>query len=133
MENNKMRRILFKWRVKVGVFATLLAACLCLAGPVQAAEDTRYDVGMNLPFNPKAGNVNPQTGNVTLNFSDLELPGRGQMSFQLSRFWNLNQANAFNMYCDAYDGSNKLSSETIEQYNRMGVGWSTKLDRKSVV
>src|SRR5690554_2000277 len=49
------------------------------------------------------------------------------MSFQLSRFWNLNQANAFNMYCDAYDGSNKLSSETIEQYNRMGVGWSTNL------
>ena len=28
--------------------------------------DSRYDTGLNLPFNEKAGDVNPQTGNITL-------------------------------------------------------------------
>lgn len=31
-----------------------------------AQSDTRYDSGLNLPFNEKAGDVNPQTGNITL-------------------------------------------------------------------
>jgi RHS repeat-associated protein len=92
--------------------------------PAEAQGDTRYDVGFNLPFNEKAGNVNPQTGNVTLSFSDLELPGRGGMNFQFGRYWNLNQANVFTMYRDPYDGSNKLNSETLEDCNHLGVGWS---------
>ena len=31
-----------------------------------AQSDSRYDAGLNLPFNQKAGDVNPQTGNLSL-------------------------------------------------------------------
>ena len=105
----------------------LLLTVIYPSQPVFAATDTRYDTGLNLPFNEKAGNVNPQTGNVGVQVTDLELPGRGGLNFRFSRFWNLNQSNAFTMYQSPDDGSNKLNSETMEGFNRLGVGWSTNL------
>ncbi|MBN2444683.1 MAG: RHS repeat protein, partial [Spirochaetales bacterium] len=88
-------------------------------------EDTRYDAGMNLPFNQKAGDVNPQTGNITISETDVSLPGRAGYNFSFGRIWSLNQSNIYNMY--VLDGENRLNSNTIEQYNRMGAGWNTTL------
>ena len=105
----------------------VLISILSFATPTLAASDTRYDSGLNLPFNEKAGNVNPQTGVLTQEVTDLELPGRNGFNFKLDRVWNLNQANIFTMYRDSVDGSNKLNSETLEKYNRMGVGWSRNI------
>ncbi len=114
--------------LKVALLYIILSiGLLSYLTPAYAATDTRYDSGLNLPFNEKAGNVNPQTGNLTVEVTDLELPGRAGLNFKFGRYWNLNQSNAFTMYRDPYDGSNKLNSETLEQYNRMGVGWSTNL------
>ena len=48
------------------MFCGLSLAGLWWPTPALAAGDTRYDAGLNLPFNEKAGNVNPQTGNLTL-------------------------------------------------------------------
>ncbi|HEX3047262.1 MAG TPA: hypothetical protein VHY08_21085, partial [Bacillota bacterium] len=97
------------------------------SAPALAANDTRYDSGLNLPFNEKAGNVNPQSGNLTIEATDLELPGRGGFNFKFGRIWSLNQSNVFTMYRNPYDGSNQLNSETMERFNRMGVGWSRNI------
>jgi hypothetical protein len=43
---------------------------------VYSQSDYRYDSGLNLPFNEKAGGVNTQTGNLTLSAQDVSLPGR---------------------------------------------------------
>ena len=91
------------------------------------AQDTRYDADKNLPFNEKSGDVNPQTGNLTLNYTDVSLPGRAGFNFTFSRVWNLNTSNAFNMYQDKNDGSNKLSGNTAEKHYRMGTGWSNNI------
>ena len=45
--------------------------------PAFSQADSRYDTGLNLPFNEKAGDVNPQTGNISINAADVSLPGRG--------------------------------------------------------
>jgi hypothetical protein len=90
-------------------------------------QDIRYDADKNLPFNEKADDVNPQTGNVTISVTDIDLPGRAGMDFTFTRIWNLNQSNVYHMYQDPYDGSNRLSCDTLERVNRMGAGWSTTI------
>jgi hypothetical protein len=92
---------------------------------LRAQQDNRYDAGMNLPFNAKAGDVNPQTGNITVGFTDVRLPGRAGMDFTFGRMWSLNQSNVFNMY--SKDGTNRLNSQTIEKYNRLGTGFSANI------
>ena len=87
--------------------------------------DSRYDADKNLPFNEKAGDVNPQTGNISLNFTDVNLPGRAGYNFTFGRIWSLNQSNVFNMYYK--DGNNRLNSNTVEKYNKIGTGWSSTL------
>ena len=111
------------------IVRNLIILALLIITPFAAfsQSDSRYDSGLNLPFNQKAGDVNPQTGNLTLSFTDLALPGRAGLNFSFSRIWSLNQSNVFNMNQNSYDGLNYLSSDTIEQYNHMGVGWSTSL------
>jgi hypothetical protein len=106
----------------------MLSIILLLLSPLAfSQQDTRYDAGLNLPFNEKAGDVNPQTGNITLNFTDVNLPGRAGYNFTFSRFYALNQSNVFAMGQDMVDGSNYSSSDTLEQFNRLGVGWSASL------
>ncbi|MBN2535293.1 MAG: hypothetical protein JXB88_20605 [Spirochaetales bacterium] len=92
-----------------------------------AQTDTRYDTGMNLPFNEKAGDVNPQTGNLTLGFTDVSLPKRAGYHFSFGRVWVLNRSNVYTMYRDPDTGRNRLGSDTIEKYNHLGVGWSSNL------
>lgn len=94
---------------------------------VYGQSDNRYDAEKNLPFNQKAGDVNPQTGTITIGAGDVSLPGRAGMNFSFGRSWNLNQSNVYHMYQDINDGSNRLSTDTIERVNRMGIGWSTNL------
>lgn len=98
---------------------------LLLAGSLFAQQDSRYDAGKNLPFNRKAGDVDPQTGNVTHQVTDLSLPGRAGMDFSFGRIWKTNQSNVFAMSRNTVDGSNRLTSHTIEAMNHMGAGWST--------
>jgi hypothetical protein len=50
---------------------------------VSAQNDTRYDTDLNLPFNAKAGDVNQQTGSITIGATDVNLPGRAGMNFIL--------------------------------------------------
>ena len=92
-----------------------------------AQTDSRYDAGMNLPFNEKAGDVNPQTGDVSLGFTDVSLPGRGGMHFSFGRSWSLTRSNVFNMYWNPDAGNNRLDSTTVELQNNLGAGWSTNL------
>lgn len=108
------------------VFLTISIAFLLVSGISVFGQslDTRYSSNLNLPFNRKAGDINPQTGNVVLSYTDLELPGRAGFNFSFGRIWSLNQSNAFNMY---FDGSNRLNSNTIERVNRLGVGWSSNI------
>lgn len=132
MESKKRKVNMFKIisRVdkKVAVFTLLCLIGLWAAVPAALADgDTRYDSGLNLPFNEKAGDVNPQTGNISLSVADVELPGRGGLNFRFSRIWSLNQSNVFCMYRSPRDGSNNLNSDTMEKYNRLGVGWSCNL------
>jgi hypothetical protein len=100
---------------------------ICLPFSTFPQADTRYDAGMNLPFNEKAGEVNPQTGNLSLSFTDVSLPGRGGMHFSFGRMWSLNQSNVFNMYWNQDVQNNRLNATTVAQQNNMGVGWSTNL------
>jgi hypothetical protein len=99
---------------------------ILLPATLSAQTDSRYDAGKNLPFNEKAGEVNPQTGNITLGATDFTLPGRAGMDFSFGRIWALNQSNVFSMYRNDL-GVNGLSSRTIEAQNHMGVGWLTTL------
>jgi RHS repeat-associated protein len=108
------------------LFISIMVGFYINSAPALAVDDTRYDSGLNLPFNEKAGNVNPQTGNLTIEATDLELPGRGGLNFKFGRIWSLNQSNVFTMY-QSSDGSNQLNSETMERYNRIGVGWSSNI------
>jgi hypothetical protein len=82
---------------------------------------------MNLPFNEKAGEVNPQTGSITLSYTDVSLPGRAGLSFTFSRIWATNHSNVFAMNRNTTDGSNYLSSDTIEKYNHLRAGWSASI------
>jgi YD repeat-containing protein len=91
------------------------------------AQDTRYHADKNLPFNQKAGEVNPQTGEVTLSYTDVALPGRAGMNFTFGRTWSLSQSAAFHMVYDQDIGNNVISGDTLERQNKMGVGWSTNL------
>jgi hypothetical protein len=91
------------------------------------AQDTRYHGDKNLPFNQKAGEVNPQTGEVTLSFTDVALPGRAGMNFTFGRTWSLSQSAAFHMDYDQDIANNIISGDTLERQNKMGVGWSTNL------
>ncbi|MBN2440955.1 MAG: RHS repeat-associated core domain-containing protein [Spirochaetales bacterium] len=110
------------------MYTIFIAGVLALMpGLLHSQEDTRYDAGMNLPFNEKAGDVNPQTGNITLSFADVNLPGRGGMNFTFGRIWSLNQSNLFTMYCDPDTGENRLSSHTPEEQNHLGAGWNSTL------
>ena len=63
---------------------TITLLFLIIPSTAFAQSDTRYDSGLNLPFNEKAGDVNPQTGNITLGVTDLTLPGRAGMNFALA-------------------------------------------------
>ncbi len=90
-----------------------------------AQGDVRYNANMNLPFNEKAGDVNPQTGELTLSFTDLYLPGRGGMDFSFGRTRTISQSNVFNM--SYINGQNVLDGETVEKENRIGSGWSSTL------
>jgi RHS repeat-associated protein len=94
---------------------------------VSAQTDTRYDSDMNLPFNQKAGNVNPQTGNVSVSGTDVSLPGRAGMNFSFGRMWNLNQSSVYNMFFDSVTGLDTLDNETISKLNNLGIGWSSTL------
>ncbi len=120
-----------KMKTKSGYFKKiiLLLTLLLLFTPSLGftQSDTRYDSGLNLPFNKKAGNVNPQTGNITLKYTDVALPGRAGMNFTFTRIWNLNQSNVYAMNKSVYDGSSYLTSDTIEKYNNMGIGWTANI------
>ncbi len=93
----------------------------------ESPTDSRYNSDMNLPFNQKAGDVNPQTGDVTLNVTDLSLPGRAGFNFNFGRVWTSTQSNVFNMYQDRDNGQNRLDSSTVEVVNKLGAGWSSNL------
>lgn len=100
---------------------------LLLGNALSAQQDSRYDSDKNLPFNRKAGDVDPQTGNVTIQETDLTLPGRAGMDFSFGRIWKTNQSNVFAMSRDPLDGNNRLTGRTIEEANHLGAGWSTNL------
>lgn len=106
---------------------TLILVLFFVPGLLIAQSDNRYDSDMNLPFNAKNGDVNPQTGGVSLSYTDLSLPGRAGMDFTYSRFWTLNQSNVFNMYQDQTDGSNELNGDTLDKFNGLGIGWSSNI------
>lgn len=108
---------------------SLLVVLLAAASVAAHAQstDSRYDAGLNLPFNERAGEVNPQSGNLTLSFADVALPGRAGFDFTFSRTWSLNRSNVFAMSRNLADGRNLLTSDTIEAYNHLGVGWSSNL------
>jgi RHS repeat-associated protein len=100
---------------------------MCTPFIIFAETDSRYDTGLNLPFNEKAGDVNPQTGNITLAYTDVTLPGRAGFHFTFGRIWALNQSNVFNMYWDPENQVNELDSNTVEKYNHLGIGWSSTM------
>ena len=106
---------------KQKILLILISLFLLLPALTFARSDSRYDVGLNLPFNQKAGDVNPQTGNLTINVTDLSLPGRAGMDFSFSRVWSLNQSNAYNMNRSSDDGHNYLSDDTTDRFNLSGV------------
>ena len=108
------------------LFAVLLLVVAALTAAAQAT-DSRYDAGLNLPFNQKAGDVNPQSGNITLGYTDVSLTGRAGLNFVFARSWSLNQSNVFAMGRNSNDNMNFLTSDTIEAYNHLGVGWSSSL------
>ncbi|HEX3044270.1 MAG TPA: polymorphic toxin-type HINT domain-containing protein [Bacillota bacterium] len=122
-----MKILKFKWAGLLILLSILITSSFVFSSPAPVATDSRYDSGLNLPFNEKAGNVNPQSGNLTIEATDLELPGRGGFNFKFGRIWNLNQSNVFTMSRNPYDGSNQLNSETMERFNRIGVGWSRNI------
>jgi YD repeat-containing protein len=107
------------------IIAILLSVVSTLA--FGQAGDNRYHADKNLPFNQKAGEVNPQTGEVTLSFTDVALPGRAGMNFSFGRTWSLSRSGAFHMDYDQDIGNNIISGDTLERQNKMGVGWSTSL------
>lgn len=106
---------------KLSVILFLITATL------SAGTDARYDAGLNMPFNQKAGDVNPQTGNVTVNETDLSLPGRSGFNFTFGRTWNLNSSNVYNMDLNPVTGNNRLSSNTPETHHHLGVGWASSI------
>jgi|GEM_PF-2589150 len=110
--------------LKIKMIAVIMIILL-IGGLGFSQEDSRYDADKNLPFNEKAGDVNPQTGSITIGVTDVALPGRAGFDFSFGRIWSLSQANVFNMYYK--DGNNRLNSNTAARYNRMGIGWSTTL------
>ena len=59
---------------KIELFITIIIIFFPIV--LYSQQDSRYDSGLNLPFNQKAGNVNPQTGNVSVSVADVSLPGR---------------------------------------------------------
>ena len=120
-----MLKIIFRYRKIKSLLIILLLSIL--PAVIYSQEDSRYDSGMNLPFNRKAGNVNPQTGNVSAQMTDIALPGRAGVNFTFSRMWSLNKSNAFNMYYDADNKQNRLDSNTLDKYYRLGIGWSSNI------
>jgi hypothetical protein len=90
-----MLRILFFFFLLIFIF---------LPPAAYSQQDTRYDAGLNLPFNEQAGDVNPQTGNPTLGVTDVSLPGRAGYGFSFGRVWSLNRSNVYTMYWDADTG-----------------------------
>lgn len=116
-------------RGKITMKRTLLILTLVFIAGINlfAQQDSRYDSDKNLPFNQKAGDVDPQTGNVTLQVSDLVLQGRAGMNFSFGRIWKTNQSNIYTMSRNSVTGSNQLTMDTIEAQHNMGVGWSSTL------
>ena len=125
--NTKTRNRKVKTMKKILLTSIVTLTILIIPVLLPAQTDSRYDPGFNLPFNRKAGDVNPQTGNISLTYTDVSLPGRAGMDFTFTRVWALNQSNVFAMGKNPLDGLNHLTSDTIEQYNHMGVGWSTTI------
>ncbi len=109
------------------ILSILISLFLLLSAFTFAQSDSHYDAGLNLPFNRKAGDVNPQTGNLTISVTDLSLPGRAGMNFSFSRVWSLNQSNAYNMNRSSDDGHNYLSDDTTDRFNHLGTGWNASL------
>lgn len=106
----------------------IISVLFLLCSVTYSQEDSRYDSGFNLPFNEKAGDVNPQTGNITVHSTDVLLPGRAGFDFEYGRIWSLNKSNVFHMYRDS-EGRNRLGPAPVEKMNRMGSGWSSTLPR----
>ncbi len=105
----------------------ILLILFTASASLSAQEDSRYDSHLNLPFNEKAGDVNPQSGSVTINEIDVSLPGRGGLDFSFGRTWVTNRSNVYTMYWSDSAQNNALSSDTIEKRNRLGAGWSSNL------
>jgi YD repeat-containing protein len=96
-----------------------------LSAPLFSQNDSRYDSGLNLPFNEKAGDLNPQTGSVTVQATDVSLPGRAGMDFSFGRVWTTAQSNVFAMSQDPVTNLNRLSTDTVESRTRLGAGWTS--------
>lgn len=113
--------------MKKTILTLMIVVMLLLTMGAFAQSDSRYDAGLNLPFNQKAGDVNPQTGNLGISVIDLSLPGRAGMDFSFSRVWSLKQSNAYNMNQSSDDGHNYLSDDTPDRFNHLGTGWNASL------
>ncbi|MBN2440628.1 MAG: RHS repeat-associated core domain-containing protein [Spirochaetales bacterium] len=112
---------------KIKIYCILLLVVLLFTSwsiAAQDAGDTRYNSHMNLPFNAKEGDFNPQTGDIAVRAVDIALPGRGGYNFTFERIWSSGLANVFNMY---FETTNKLNSNTIDKQVHMGVGWTSSV------
>ncbi|HAX38224.1 MAG TPA: hypothetical protein DD477_06145, partial [Spirochaetaceae bacterium] len=111
---------------KIYLFLIVLVT-LAFSLPLAAQTDSRYNAGFNLPFNQQAGDVNPQTGDLTVAVNDVVLKGRAGFDFVFGRVWNLSQSNLFTMYCNPHDGSNGLLNSALAAQSGLGAGWQSSL------
>ena len=102
------------------VIAVALLVCT-VAGAY--AQTGRFDSEYNLPFNRKAGEVNPQTGSVTISETDVAIPGRAGLDFTFGRTWSLSTAEVFGMYRIPGTGANGLAGGTPGSEAAVGAGW----------
>jgi hypothetical protein len=88
-------------------------------------EDTRYNENLNTPQDVSGGgNVSPQTGALNIGVTDLALPGRNGLNFEVTRTYSSTLANVFNMaYDDLITNRTTLHTPADWKYG-LGTGWT---------
>lgn len=89
------------------------------------AGDTRYNENMHTPQDVWGGTaVSPQTGSLSLSFTDFTLPGMNGMDFSVSRAYSSTLGNIYNMAVDD-KGRSYVTPHTPGDWKYgLGTGWT---------